>query len=293
MVENALKVAIGISTYNGAERVDELLGSLMKHTEPVDGGYKIYVLDDGGKLSNFERLKEVCGNYGVEVGRHDENLGISNTWNDLTRYFDSKYMVLLNDDLVLVDGWLESLLYFAENNKFATAGLPMYVPKKTGKPHSGWRKMAHGWKPFLAFPKTRPKRVPAAPGCCFIFKRTLFDFIGGFDEQYLSFYEEVDFSLSLADLGYASYILPYPWIYHYWARSFAENPELGANERMHMSEGKFVSKWGGLLIVAYPLRSVNIPRQKIKWLFNGERKTRLEDPLKKFITEIEDWKPSL
>jgi len=276
-----MKAGIGIASYNGANRVDELLSSLEEHTNPIDGGYEICVLDDGGKESNFAELVEVCESYGVELPlRHETNLGIPTTWNDLTRHFDSEYMVLLNDDLVLVDGWLDSLLYFAENNKFGTAGLPMYSPKKTGKPHSGWKKIKHGWKPYLAFPRKKPLRVPAAPGPCFIFKRTLFDFVGGFDTRYMSFYEEIDFSLNLAQCGYASYILPCPWIYHYWARSFAENPELMPRERMDISRAKFIEKWGGQLEIVYSKVGQVPERQRLKWLLDGEEKRGLEKPFK-------------
>lgn len=270
MDSDRLKVGIGISTYNGALRVDELLDSLQKHTDPVEGGYDLYVLDDGGKDSNFEQLNEICAQYDVAIGRHATNMGISKTWNDLTRHFKSEYMVLLNDDLILVDDWLNSLLYFAENNKFASAGLPMWVPQKTGKPESGWKKIAHGWKPFTALPKKYPKRVPAAPGCCFIFKRTLFDFLGGFDERYQSFYEEVDFAISLAEYGYPSYILPYPWIYHLWARTFAENPELGANERMDLSRARFTAKWGAQLELMFSQKTTEMPKQRLHWLYDGK-----------------------
>lgn len=275
-----LKVAvgIGISTYNGANRIDEVLASLQKCTEPLDGGYEVYVLDDGGKETNFERLKEVCANYGAGCDHHEINFGISKTWNDLTRHFNSEYMVLLNDDLILADRWLCSLVYFAENNKFATAGLPMFVPKKTGKPDSGWKKSSHGWDPFLVFPKTKPLRSPSAPGPCFIFKRSLYDFAGGFDERYVSFYEEVDFSLTLARFGYASFTLPYPWTYHYWARSFAENPELNPNQRMALSRGRFFEKWGGELTEVYLRTAKLIPQQQLKWLMNKEKREELEEP---------------
>lgn len=271
-----VKCGLGISTYNGANRVDELLSSLEKHTEPIEGGYEVHVLDDGGKVANFEKLKEVCGNYGVSVERHEANMGISKTWNDLTRHFDSTFMVLLNDDLVLGDDWLNALVYFAENNKFATAGLPMYVPLKTGKPQSGWKKIGHGWKPFLALPETMPLRCPTAPGPCFIFKRSLFDFVGGFDEHYKSFYEEVDFSLRLSKFGYASYVLPYPWIHHYWARSFAENTELAPNQRMTFSRSVFFASWGCELEIVYVRYARKIPQQKLKWLFDHEEKEGLE-----------------
>lgn len=287
-MSSLVKVGVGIATYDGAhakstrvERVDELLASLEKHTDPIEGGYDVYVLDDGGRESSFERLKEVCANYGVVVERHEENEGIPKTWNDLTRHFDSEFMVLLNDDLILVDGWLEALVYFAENNKFATAGLPMYAPKKMSKPETGWRKIKHGWKPFLAYPKKKPQRCPAAPGPCFIFKRTLFDFVGGFDEEYQSFYEEVDFSLSLAKFGYASYILPYPWIYHVWAMSFAENPELECKFRMNLSRSRFMEKWGGVLEAIYVHEAAKIPRQSLKWFFEGKEKSGLEGSLDK------------
>lgn len=289
-----VKVGIGISTYNGANRVDELLASLEKHTDPIEGGYEVHVVDDGGREGNYERLREVCGNYGASVERHERNLGISATWNHLTRHFNSEYVVLLNDDLVLVDGWFDALVYFAENNKFATAGLPLHAPLKTGKPYSGWKKTKHGWKPFLALPKDKPLRCPCAPGPCFIFKRVLFDFVGGFDETYLSFYEELDFALRLAKFGYASYILPSPWIYHYWARTFAENPELGCKGRMESSRATFFYKWKCDFEGIYVTLARKTPRQTLKWLFDGEQRSGLEDKFRKpkwlsgFIMDAED-----
>lgn len=267
-----LKCAIGISTYNGPYRVSDLLESIRQYTEYSKENYKIVVIDDGSREENLITLREVCQKHNVSLREHRQNLGISATWNHLVRFFGegdiprADYNILINDDIICTPYWLTSLMYFLENNKCGTAGLPLLF----GSPHDD---KAIIMKPdqtknVNAGPELtsmRPGRVMAAPGCLFGFKRSLYDEIGGFDEHYKSFYEEIDFGTECAKRGYPSYALSWPRVWHMWGATFAQNPELEASRRMSESRAYYIQKWGGDHFVTNPRYMNNILYQKIKW----------------------------
>ena len=259
-----VEVGVGISTYNGPHRVEDLIISIEQHTQ-YEGEWGLVVIDDGSREENLIKLREICNVHNVSLSEHRENQGISATWNHLTRYFNNEYMILLNDDLIMVDNWLKSLVFFLKNNKCGTAGLPLYF----GRPEDqSVTVLKHGqWKghPEGVDSEVKPGRVMAAPGCCFGFKRTLFDDIGGFDEQFKSFYEEIDFGTECAKRGYPSYAMSYPRIYHLWSATFQQNPELKPEERMGNSRTYYIEKWGGDHDVTHPRYMNSIPPQVIKW----------------------------
>lgn len=237
-----MKVGVGIATLNGFQRVDRLLSSIQQHTV-FEGDYEVAVCDDGSSEANLKRLIAVCKSYSVPLIEHGENRGISATWNDLTKFFDSPLMVLLNDDLVMVDDWLRAMAYFMLNNRVGACGLPMWhglpdaVKEKTSRRH---------WiAPYILEVKDTPIRCLYAPGPCFIFRRGLWKLVGGFDQRYRSFYEDIDFGTKLARLGWLSYILPYPTIFHEWGKTFAENPQLRHEQRMIESRKLYIQTWGG------------------------------------------------
>ena len=267
-----LKCAVGISTYNGNWRVEELLSSIRQHTEYPKEDYKIVVIDDGSREDYLIALRETCSRFQVPLREHRQNLGISATWNHLTRYFGeteerAEYNILINDDIFCTDYWLTSLMYFLENNKCGTAGLPLLF----GSPHDDKATIMRpdqGDKNVNAGPDVtsiKPGRVMAAPGCLFGFKRSLFDEIGGFDENFKSFYEEVSFGTECAKRGYPSYAMSWPRVWHMWGATFAANPELEASKRMSESRAYYIQKWGGDHTATNPRYMSQIPSQKIKW----------------------------
>lgn len=167
-------------------------------------------------------------------------------------------MVISNDDIIVTDHWLTSLIFFLENNKCGTAGLPLIFghPKDNTVQLKGQPGKHMGDK---------PGRVMAAPGCLFGFKRSIFDEVGGFNENYKSFYEETEFGTECARRGYPSYAMNFPRVYHLWSVTFGQNPELQAARRMSESRQYYVEKYEGDTDVTNPRYMSKIPPQKIRW----------------------------
>ena len=257
------KVAIGIATLNGAERIDKLLASIKQHTADAHD-YKIIVIDDGSTERVLQQLRPLCVAYGVELQEHRTNQGISATWNHLCARFDCKYVVLLNDDVVVSPRWLDALVFFADSNKFGMAALH---PLRNGK----IVKCGGGEIELFSEEASIPHRVVAANGYCFIIEKAKWTILGGFDEQFISFYEEVDFGVRCLKMGFSSFNIPWPMVDHEWSTTFQQNDRLLLPAvRMQHSREYFIKKWGADLPELIPsLKNLLPPPQHVTWLTEG------------------------
>lgn len=274
------RVCIGVPTYNGARRLDDLLQSISFWTEEVP---PIVVLDDGTSEDGARRIKWVCERWKVKLLRHEKNLGIAKSWNDLTKHFDSDLVVLLNDDILVAKNWLKCLVYFLENNKCGSASLPFYFIEPQDVPHILKREKITPRDPMTKQPRPdkwneiredmTPGILMCPAGNVFGFKRNMYELVGGFDERFKSFFEESDFGTKLAKRGYKSYGLTYPMLWHVWSQTFRENPELDAGETMRRSHQAYIEKWkippeyhGKPFDYTNPKFMSKIPKRKIKWM---------------------------
>ena len=216
-----VKIAIGAPTYNSSNRIRDLLVSIKLYTDYPENEYKLIIVDDGTpNKETVQALRNVCNEFNVSLCEHTQNCGIPTSWNTLSRYYDAEYVVLFNDDIQICDpNWLKCMIYFLENNKnVGTVGYPLYhMNPQTGK------KRADIPPPNM---DTIPGVVGAPVGCAFAFKRSVFDEIGGFWEDLVSFYEETDFGFECNKRGYRCYMLPYPPVEHWSSQTFGQNMEL-------------------------------------------------------------------
>ena len=260
-------IAIGISCYNNFVSVDSLLKNIKEVT--VSGtNYRIVVCDDGSKEIYKLGLREIAKKHGVSLVEHTENCGISAAWNTLAGHFESRYTVLLNDDILLVKNWLTAMAYFLWKNRgIGTVGLFNY----------------HGLNPAtakkLAYDGIENADAPLLtlnpPGCCFAFATAVWKEVGGFNEDMKSFYEECDFGTRCLGRGFRNYVLPYPWIYHEWSGTFSRNAELRASERMKESREIYKKICGGDLKEMFGKYVMGKKMAQVKWLSEGGEKSGL------------------
>ena len=237
----------------------------------------ILIIDDGSPEPKDDEMMWISKHYNVPVVFHSENMGISKSWNDICRFGNSDYIVLLNDDILASKHWLTCMMFFLEENKdvVGAAGWNFYFAidedisqiLEADEPLEIKRAPINKtWESDYPI-ADKPGRIMAATGCCFAFSRERYEQAGGFDEGYVSFYEETDFGTMLASLDYASYMLPHPYLYHLWGKTFAENAEiLKPQIRMNQSRIYYKEKWGGDTNYTNPKFMDKIEPKKVKWL---------------------------
>jgi len=262
------RIKIGISTYNGSAHLELLLQSIRWYTlieEPFD----VVVCDDGSTQDELDKTQMLCDKFGATLIKNGINQGIPATWNHLVGSLGgpAEINVILNNDICVTPQWLTVGVHFLDANKDNPIvgscywnpqnGIPLdarrrLLPELThtivqtrnivdGKPrdfHSGGpMEVRHGEHQGLG-------RVMAPCGCCFAFRREVWEKVGPFDENIKSFFEETDWGTRCAAQGMASFGFPYPSPLHEHGATFAANHELNSGPRMAQSRAYYRSKHG-------------------------------------------------
>ena len=267
-------VSIGIPTYNGAERVNWLMQSVL-NTGGLRTDAALTLLDDGSpRAGHLEQMLSLAEQYDARLLRHSTNFGITASWNDLVNDSQSQLCVLLNDDLFMQRGWLDSLVYFLEHNECGAAAwdtlfcakedAPKLVRGETAVPRDP---MTKALRPELGQQSAEiaPAVVMCALGCGFGFRRSVFNALGGFDERFVQTHNESDFGTAAASMGLPSYNIPAPRVWHLWSATFKQNQELGA--KASGDQAAYTTKWGGHFDVTHPrYMHGTMPPRVVKWI---------------------------
>lgn len=287
-------ITIGIPTYNGWQRVENMLNNLKQRTEP-NIAHDIVICDDSGRKDHQDKVRAICQRYGARFIFHPVNKGVPSAWNTLVKSSDSDYIILLNDDILVANRWLGAPLHaLQENPSIGSFGLHCYfispsdVEPLLAGPDAKIIPLNVRWdgpnlilnERFSSLPSaagSKPGRMMCPTGCAFGFRRTMWEKIGGFDERYQAFYEETDFGVSCAELGYPSVQLPCPGNYHIWSQTFGSAPEINAGQVMSDSKAKFLAKWSARLGISisdapdiHPHLMDKIAPIQIRWLDENE-----------------------
>lgn len=259
------KIVCGIPTFNGAWRLRNLLKSIAMRTPEIQSGEaRVVVVDDGSPLPDQTRavVEEMkCGfpEGSLAYVEHGRNRGISAGWNTASRHFDCEYVALANDDVIMASGgWLRAMIHALANSPDVGVVGPNWhafiaddVAKLLESPDSDLRVIPRDPVSKAHTPSRRdlepcdPGRVMAPCGQLFAFRRADFDALGGFDENYISFYEETDFGTAMAaKLRKIGFALNWPQCWHMWSQTFNTNPQLNSGTRMAHSRAFYRQKWG-------------------------------------------------
>ena len=268
------RVSVGITTYNGAQRVANLLQSMRACGSPQN--FVVTLLDDGSTRGDqIGVLGSLAIEHHANLIRHPVNEGITRSWNDLVRYVDSEFCVLLNDDIIVQPKWLDNLVYFLEQNQCGAAGLNTLFCNDSDVPTLLANQPVTPRHPVHRTPDSQyleqnseeaPSVVMCAIGCSFGFRRSVFDQLGGFDERTRQIYNESWFGTKAArDLKLPSYQIPAPRAWHIWQATFKENPEL--HHSMNADRQAYISEFGGNFDVTHPKFMVGtMPARVVKWI---------------------------
>jgi GT2 family glycosyltransferase len=250
---------VGISTLNGPERLARCLQSIREETRwDRLGPCKLLVCDDCSTGENLEHNRRiVCDEYrdlqqlaGLEMLMNTERSGIAASWNKLARHQLSDVLVLLNDDIEVSRDWLEVLVYSVmENRRAAMVALNSYV----GLTRSDITELHPGAARHRLFPRldyvesqllSGQGELLTSLGSAFAVRTEVYDEVGGFDERYFCFYEELDFGVACCKAGYAHYNATHPVLFHMGGATTSDGRNLSASREFARSRAAFRAKWG-------------------------------------------------
>ena len=216
-------ISIVLLNWNGKKLLQKFLPILIKNSEGID----IYVVDNNSNDDSVRYLQENFNN--VKIIQHKQNSGYAKGYNDAVKNIKTKYLVLINSDIETSKNWWQPIIDLMEkeiniaacqpkvldyNNKnyFEYAGASGGVIDLFGYPFCRGRIFN-----FLESDKSQyddDKEVFWATGACLFIKKSSFDEVNGFDEDYFAHQEEIDLCWRLKNKGYKIMICPKSVVYH-------------------------------------------------------------------------------
>jgi GT2 family glycosyltransferase len=225
------KIAIVILNWNGLQDTLECLESLKTIVYP---NYVIVVIDNGSKGNDAEIIKEKFGDF-VCVIEEEKNLGFTGGCNVGIRWAlhsGAKYVLLLNNDIVVDPDFLIELVNVAQNDwQIGIVGPKAYYyedPKKiayAGGKVNFWT----GKVSFIGKNATDDGRfdnieeVDFVGGSALLIKEGTIRRIGLLNEMYFAYYEETEWCTKARKAGFKVVYVPK-------ARIWDKGPKRGKSE---------------------------------------------------------------
>lgn len=214
--------------------------------------FEVIVVDD---QSTDQTAEQLAGVKGLKVLRNPENAGFIDSCNRGAAAARGKYLVLLNNDTQVTDGWLDRLL--DTFRAFPDAGLVgsrlIYPDGKLQEcgglifsDGSGWN---FGRGAVAESPEYKyVRKVDYCSGACIMVETELFNGCGGFDVRYRpAYYEDTDLAFRVRASGRKVLVQPASTVIHHEGITSGTDTGSGIKRYQQINAQKFLERWSGEL----------------------------------------------
>ena len=199
---DAPDVEVLVVSYNSADTIGACLASV----ERTAAGTPIAVREHGSDPGALELLDAIAAAHpsSVRIDRCPSNPGFGAGCNALASTSTARHLLFLNPDAEIVD-WPWSQ---AAAPPMATVVGPLMVDSGSPGKHFGtsYRIRDEISRSWLRRDGKRPNGRGFVSGAALLIDRASFERVGGFDERYFLFYEDIDLCLRANAVGIATQI---------------------------------------------------------------------------------------
>ena len=201
-----MKATIVIPNINGKGWLKDSIESVYAQTEQ---DFELIVVDNGSTDESLEQARGYCTRPNFTLIENGYNTGFSHAVNQGIARARSEFVVLFNNDAFAEPRWLAELIRTAEQDPKIFAVQSLMIR------HFDWMgfacKTGDGRR---ASRYTRQKRIFSACGGAALYRKSILDEIGGFDENFFAYFEDVDLSWRANNAGYKNVLCPTAKCYH-------------------------------------------------------------------------------
>jgi N-acetylglucosaminyl-diphospho-decaprenol L-rhamnosyltransferase len=244
-------------TYNPGPELADFASSLQQATA---ADIELVLTDNGSTGSASDTVDEVARDFGGRVLRTGANLGYGGGANAGAAGAHQPWLVVANPDIVWQPGSLDRLIAAAEADaKVGAVGPALLNPDGTVYPSArelpsltqgvGHAVFIRVWpsNPWTRAYQRRQEGIGQQratgwlSGACLVLRREAFEAVGGFDQGYFMFFEDLDLGERLTRAGWLNLYVPQAQVTHVGGASWRELPAMMISAH-HRSASLYLSR---------------------------------------------------
>ena len=245
-------LSIIIVNWNGGLFLRRCIESIVNNNIGVS--YDIIVVDNASSdespdwLSSDE-ARDLLGAVPLRLMRNRENVGFGRANNQAFQLSKAPFLFLVNPDTEVLPNAIDKLSSTLQSDHKIGACGPRLLnqdgslqPSVWHNPPSAWRTLLWGLKLYRLIPPRlrgeillhtfwehdRQRDVKSLSGAAIMLKRKLIDSIGGFDERFYMYGEDVEFCFRTITAGWRIVFEPEAEVIHYGGKSASQKWECAA-----------------------------------------------------------------
>ena len=226
-----MKVSVIIVHYQVKDLLRNCILSIQKYFQDFD--YEVIVVDNHSPNQDWKVLIDEFDK--VNFIELKENIGFSKANNVGVKFAKGEYVYILNPDTEIEGNYFKEILDFADaQQNFGALGLRMHDAKGNFLPESKrsvpalinsfeklFTKLNNDSKTYYRndIAETDIAEVEVMTGANLLMKKSVYEEVGGFDERYFMYGEDIDLCFTILRNGYKNFYYGKYSILHYKGES--------------------------------------------------------------------------
>lgn len=237
------EVSIIIPVFNKIDLTKKCLLSLQRITTPVK--FEVIVIDNASTDDTEQEIAALKTelSYELRYFKNETNLGFAKANNQAAGAAQYDILLFLNNDTLAYDDFLSEPVNLLENPGLGAVGCRLLYPdtliQHCGIVFNSQKQPDHIFKfyPSDYPPANVTREVQAVTGACLFIPRALFNSVGGFDEEYVNGWEDMDLCFKIRETGRKIFYCAGSSIIHLESQSEGRLTKSRDNARL------FYSRW--------------------------------------------------
>lgn len=222
-----MKLSVVIVNYNVRYFLELCLKSVAAAITSIDA--EIIIVDNNSSDESCKMVKQLFPS--VQLLENKDNIGFSKANNQGVALAKGDYVCILNPDTVVAEDTFSQLLDFLDSKKnigivscklIDGAGRFLPESKRNVPTRLVAIKKLIGLSKDYYVSNVKENEIGKAPifvGAFMFLKKSLYENVGGFDERYFMYGEDIDLSYSILNAGYDNYYYGKTTVIHYKGES--------------------------------------------------------------------------
>jgi len=226
-------LSIIILNYNNVNLLKKCIKSILDAQIKID--YELIIVDNNSQDESKEFLSELdLGSVKMQIVLNNHNSGYAAGNNQAVKLAQGDYIFICNPDIIILPGAIEELYSYLENHSQVGMIGPQLLNLDRSIQYSCCR-FPHWYTPFLrrtffgglpflnkklkkylmvSYDHRKEREVDWMIGAALMLKKDFFEKLGGFDERYFLYFDDVDLARRVWQEGKKVIYLPSAQIVH-------------------------------------------------------------------------------